>query len=236
MHAALEVSTTALRQLEDVVPRPQWVRWKTSFNWRCVEKLPSQAIVQKIARQISGAKALDLLLEHGFLQEVGVMQRMLDEIAEDVSFLALGMTTGLNKDHEKYLRYFWAEDEPDLLNVKRSKIRAFNHRALNGLADPSGADKNARDLYQTFSDFVHARSSSIMAMVAGPPPTFHIDGILDEEATLPFREQAPTYGFRCLCSLAFATRAIEDGPVADQTFRELVAFEDRYRDLVLSGA
>ena len=228
----MRLATGAFRLLELLVPPAQWAPWRDRHNWQYVERLPAQAILQKFARQISTLTALDVLLDRGLMQEVGAMQRMLDEIAEDILFLGLGMTTkNWTSHHTAYLEHFWSEDSR-IAGVRRKNIRSFVNRAFPEQGDPSTADKLGREIYQVFSDFLHARSSSIVAMISGPPPRYHLAGIFDEEATLTFRAQAPTYGYRCLMSATIATQAIENGPLAATVYEQLDGYGRRYVDLV----
>lgn len=228
----IQLSVDAFRSLEAYVPPLQWVEWRGGHNWQYVERLPSQAIVQKLARQISSSTALELLLSRGLLQEVGSMQRMLDEIGEDIAFLSLGLSTkNWTAKHKSYLEYFWGEGggQPP---VQRKSIRAFNNRAFPQIVDPSTADQNGRDLYQIFSDYLHARSSSLIAMVSGPPPRHHLTGITSQQGTWSYREQAPTYGYRCLMSAVFALRAVENGPIADHAYHRCVDYGAKYDSML----
>src|SRR3712207_629090 len=91
---ALAVMERAFRRLERQVPSPSEQPWKDGFVFRYKEKLVEQALIQKLARQISGLHAVDALLLRGLSQEQCVIQRTLDEIGEDIYFLALAVTTG----------------------------------------------------------------------------------------------------------------------------------------------
>src|SRR6266540_5386064 len=73
------------------VPSPQRVPHKDSFVYRHVEKSIHQALVQKLARLVSSLHAARLLMEHGFVQEQASLQRMLDEMQEDIAFLAFAI-------------------------------------------------------------------------------------------------------------------------------------------------
>jgi hypothetical protein len=68
------------------VPPPKQRPWKNGFVFRYTEKTIQQAIIQKLARTISGLYAIDLLLDRGLFQEQGMVQRVLDEIEEDIVF------------------------------------------------------------------------------------------------------------------------------------------------------
>src|SRR5665213_3444210 len=84
----LEQLEKAFRRLEMRVPPPKRKPWKDSFVFRYVEQTIQQAIVQKLARTITGLRAIDVLLERGLFQEQGILQRTLDEIEEDIVFLS----------------------------------------------------------------------------------------------------------------------------------------------------
>ena len=69
-----------------------------------------------MATVISGLRAALLLLEHGYVQEQAALQRILDEINEDIIFLMLGSTIDkITPLHQRYLDAFFKEefDNPD---------------------------------------------------------------------------------------------------------------------------
>lgn len=112
----LKVMIQAFRRLEQQVPPPQPVPWKDGFVFRHVEKTVQQALVQKLARVVSGLHAIDVLLLRGFVQEQGVLNRTFDEINEDIAFLAAAITNDtVTELHKQYLEAFYAEefDNPD---------------------------------------------------------------------------------------------------------------------------
>ena len=83
--------------------------------FRYVEHTAQQAIVQKLVRFITGLRAELLLLRHGLLQEQGVIERVLDELREDITFLAYGI---FNSDlqsrwHKLFLDSFYEEEFDD---------------------------------------------------------------------------------------------------------------------------
>lgn len=60
------------------------MRHGDSFVFRYEEKTLLQALIQKLARMVSGLHAARLLCDNGFLQEQRALQRMLDEFHEDL--------------------------------------------------------------------------------------------------------------------------------------------------------
>ena len=101
-----EVLERAFRLLEARVPAPIRKDWKDGYVFRYAERTIHQAIVQKLARRISGLHAIYVLLAQGLFQEQGMVQRALDEIDEDIIFLSLGVIHGeLTQRHkELFLR------------------------------------------------------------------------------------------------------------------------------------
>ncbi|MGZ8302928.1 MAG: hypothetical protein ACXW2U_10125 [Telluria sp.] len=95
---AVEVMTRAFQHLESFIPKPEQVPHGNSFVFRYANKGIHEALLQKLARSISGLNAVAVLLNAGYLQEVGVLFRTLDEIHEDMFFLATAETNGARTD------------------------------------------------------------------------------------------------------------------------------------------
>jgi hypothetical protein len=55
----------AFRELERSAPPPKWTRYRDDDVVRYLEKDDNQAIIQKLARYLSGLNALQLLLWNG---------------------------------------------------------------------------------------------------------------------------------------------------------------------------
>jgi hypothetical protein len=114
--SALEI---AFRALEKQVPAPRQVPFKDSFVFRYVEQTAQQALIQKMARLLSGLHAARLLVDQGFVQEEAVLARALDDFQEDILFLTLGLTVGTLSDlHQRYLSTFYEEEfeKPDVVS------------------------------------------------------------------------------------------------------------------------
>jgi hypothetical protein len=229
----LGIAERIFRTLETTVPPAQWVPWEGDYNWRFVEQLPQQLLLQKLAREITGIHAFDILLRAGQLQEVGVLYRSLDEVHEDILFVALGLKTGnWTTHHDAYCRYFWSEDELDSQPpVRRKTIRAYVNRAL-GQPNPSQADAVGRIIHKTFSDYIHARSAPIMAMVHGPPARFDLSGILDDGPRFPYILQSPMYSYRCLVSASIMANAMLPRAVSSRVYADIKDFEKRHSELL----
>ena len=139
-----------------------------------VEKSIHQAIVQKLARLVSTLYATRLLLNHGFVQEVGALKRVLDEIQDDILFLWSGIDDQ-SPLHREFLDAFFEEefDADTALEstqkrkmIPRSKIRAHNARVIANIRgapfDPSRTTEVLRTINKAYSGYVHAASPQIM--------------------------------------------------------------------------
>jgi hypothetical protein len=203
------------------VPPPQAIAFGSGFVFRYVERDIHQAIVQKLARVISGLHAARLLLAHGFVQEQAALQRMLDEFNEDAMFLAHGVISGnIIPLHHEYLAAFYEEefDDPDNAlessqkrpMVSRQKIRAYLARVgAEGLNLSSGVEA-MRTVGKIYSGFVHGASPHIMDMFSGNPPRWHVRGMLGTIRADDHREDLWNAFYRSIGSFAFAAKAFGD--------------------------
>jgi hypothetical protein len=148
-------------EFESRVPPPQRVPLLDHFVFRYVEKTPRQALVQKLARNVSGLHAARILCETGFFQEQATMERVLDELHEDIAFLAYGMSQGkLENLHYRYLDAFYEEEfdrpeDPLRSTQKRPSIPRQKIRAYIAQIDEHPIDSNrAIELSRTFEQSI----------------------------------------------------------------------------------
>lgn len=213
----------ALNRLAKRVPPPQWIRlFGERFAFRYVERTAEQAIIQKLARIITGLRAAYLLLRHGLVQEEAVIHRVLGDLIEDVLFLAYGI---LNNDlterlHESYLTDFYQEefDNPEnplgstqkRSSVPRRKIQAYLARADLRIGNPSHNQEVFRTLHQAFSGFVHAASVQILDMYGGNPPHFHVRGMLGTPRMPEYERDIWNYFERGMADFVIAAGVLGD--------------------------
>lgn len=232
---ALQNMTRTLHALASRVPAPKQVPYKDSFVLRHVERTIHQAIVQKLARIVSTLTAANLLMAHGFVQEQVALQRILGELHEDVSFMALAAINGeLTKLHEDFLTSFFEEefDADTALGstqkrqmIPRKKIRAYIARNEGAELDPSTGAELSRTIAKAYSGFVHAASPQIMDMYGGDPPRFHVNGLLGTERHDQYREDIWNYFYRSILAFGFGAKAFGDQHLFEQISAFLVEFE-----------
>lgn len=235
---AVTVMENAFRRLEAQVPAPRKKPCKDGFVFRYAEQTIEQALIQKLARIISGLRAVDVLLIHGYVQEQGVLHRTLDELNEDIMFLTVAITNDqVTELHERYLKAFWEEefdipDDPVGSTQKRDtpprkKIRAYITRTLGeGIdLDPSKQHALGETLSKTYSGFVHGASPHIMDMCGGDPPRFHLSGMKGTVRIDESVDDAWNYFYRSLLSVMAVTKALGDKVLLDALYQYRAKFE-----------
>ena len=223
---ALNNMEAILGKLESRVPRPRLIEHQGTMVFRYVEKSCHQALVQKLARVVTGLHAARLLMQNGFVQEQAAIQRMLDEFHEDINFLALALIKNdLTPLHNRYLDAFYQEefDAPTAFEstqkremVSREKIRAYVSRSDLAGTDPSTGAELSRTINKTYSGFVHGASPQIMDMYGGSPPRFNVRGMRGTVRQEEFRFDLWNYFFRSIIAFALAAKAFGEDALFDE--------------------
>lgn len=220
--------------LETRVPLPQRTPYKDSFVYRYVEKTVHQALVQKVARLVSCLHAARLLMEAGFVQEQASLQRILDEIDEDISFLSFSVIFGESTQlHKNYLDAFFLEEfdpnnpvtrSTERASVPRKKIRAYIDRIAGEQKASSKHLDASRTVSKMYSGFVHAASPQIMDMYGGNPPHFHVRGMRETQRHFEHRADLWNYFYRGILAFGIAAKAFGD----EELFNSIRKFSDEF--------
>lgn len=228
--------TRAFRQLEGNLVPPQRLTYRHSFVFRYANKGIHEALLQKLARSISGLNAVAVLLGAGYVQEVGVLFRTLDEIQEDIFFLATAETNASRTErHEQYLKTFYAEavfsrpegslEIPKPNMVPRKKIRAHTMNTLGQGVNESDALAAGESVGTAYSGYVHAASENIMDMYGGDPPHFHLTGMRGTPRVLETARDAENHIYRGLMATIMVAKAFGNAPLVDELYKFLAAYE-----------
>jgi hypothetical protein len=133
----------------------------------------------KCVRAVAALNSALLLLDHGQIQDVYALCRIVDEQQEDVMFLSTPLGEGgrASEDQERFVDEFYQEelrDDVALLEalverdrVPRKKIRAALARIPLPNANPSDTGATTRMLFNSFSGFVHGAYVHIMEQFDG---------------------------------------------------------------------
>ena len=162
--------------------------------FRYKEQTAKQALILKMAHSISSLHAAILLLEAGYVQEVGVLQRVIDDSQEEIMFLGLALVEGsMESVHEKYLESLFLDDfenvddpmsalEKKRSFVSRKDIRDAIERLATRQAERAGKEVPgnpdvAQVIGRMYSGFVHGVAPQILEMYGGTPPRYHLRGM-----------------------------------------------------------
>jgi hypothetical protein len=175
---------------------------------------------------------VEVLLERGLFQEQGIMQRTVDEIEQDISFLSLAL---INNDvtslHKEFLQYFYQEefaDPSDVVGsrvprgmVKRDKIQSYVHRSSVSGSELERANEVGKTLTKAYSGYTHAASPHIMDMYFSNG--FDVSGAAKQHRYASHRADARNVYYRAIIAMAFSANAFEDDPL----FQTLYAFASK---------
>ncbi|WP_163846107.1 hypothetical protein [Pseudooceanicola aestuarii] len=167
--------------------------------------------------------AADLLLNAGFLQELGALIRQIEETCEDIVFLYLGTREEtLPPLHERFLAAFYGQElvegaptgRPDLKKgeVPRKKVRAYLDRMGGTHSDRNTWSSTGLVLQKAFSGFVHGSSLTIMEMCGGCDPKFYVRGLSETSHQNKFAAAMPGYSYKSLMATFLAVSAFGKQP------------------------
>lgn len=212
--------------LETALPAPK-LSFTRPQGWvpRYAQPSLEHALLMKLARSISILGAMRFLVETGYVQEQGILQRTLDETDEDILFLALGKQNGLNRLHRHYLDAFWREEFEDTADPKsytmrkmprREDIRKYVSRHLG-----EGSDSVTRMVHGVFSAFVHGASTPLFDLVDSQSLKFRLAGVSDSADRLGYIHNAANYPYRVLMSAVFVAKAAGCAEAADALYQSV---------------
>lgn len=183
-------------ELESKFVTPYRKPYADNFVYRYKDSTLEVALIQKLARVITGLRACLLLLRAGYFQEMAALQRVIDDLDEEIFFLVNGkLTDTWGETHEKFLSAFYIEtfnnpaDPNTALDVKRKPVsrkdirtavdKSFEVMRERGFPIDENFIKNQRIVSSVFNGFVHAGSPQILELYGGDPPHYHLNGMLD---------------------------------------------------------
>lgn len=214
--------------LANLVEKPSRVWLGDTYAYRYRNKSIQSAILQKLSRIVTGLQAMYLLNRVGLLQEQGTMQRVLDELDEDILFLTLAIIKDDHTElHDRYLEAFYKEEydpgasalesSQNRPMIPRKKIRAY----INKFGDnQSKGIEVSRTISKMYSGFVHGASPHIMEMYYGSPPKFHLRGACDSPYYQDHVDELLSYFYRGIMTFAFSAKSFGN----DDLFEEIYSY------------
>lgn len=148
-----------------------------------------------------------VLTRKGFVQEVYILCRSIDEANDDVLFWALPLgETGTSQEQMTHLKDFYQELMPDpskpLSNPKRQAVQRARIHELTSNAHGPEVSENVKNIvkgiYRLFSGYVHGAYSTIMELYGRD---YHLNGMLGTPRIDECINNLPNYVYRSFLSL-----------------------------------
>tara|TARA_B110000093_G_C12877173_1_gene370294 strand:+ start:207 stop:965 length:759 start_codon:yes stop_codon:yes gene_type:complete len=220
--------------LSTFIERPKKIKKGNTYVYRYKSSSICPAILQKLARVLTGIQAIYALNNCGLTQEQAAIQRILDDLTEDISFLALSIIVDKNtKLHDEYLDAFYEEEFNNQSSMVRSsqkrpmisrkKIRAYVNN-FDGVDDPSTGIEVSRTFHKAYSGYVHGASPQIMELYFGSPPRFDLQGSKSSPLFLDHVNDLFNYFYRAILAFGFSAKAFGD----DGLFKKIHLYLDEF--------
>lgn len=197
---------------------PQPVLEDDWFQYRKPDQDARVVALTRMVRIVSGLRVVKHIGERGYLQEMGVLLRTVDDFCDEITSLVEGHAEGEAANQVKrFLDHFFAETlishgpdtgkvrGPD--RVKRDKIRAGQSRFLQP-DNPSDVHVAVGKVDRAFDSYVHGGYPAVMELYEGNGRTFSTQGVSGSENIAAMRRQLAYYVSRALAVTGFACFAM----------------------------
>ncbi len=224
-------TTRAIDRLDGVLAEmnrrlPQPVFKDDWFQYRKEDQDARVVALSRMVRIVSGLRAVKLLGERGYLAEMGVLLRTVDDFCDEVTFLVEGHAEGKpGNQAQRFIDHFFAEtlishrpdsgqvQGPD--RVKRNKIRAGQSRFLQP-ENPSDVQVKVGKVDRGFDSYVHGGYPTVMELYEGRSGSFSTTGVSGSSNVAAMRRQLAYYVSRALSVTGFGCYAMAFGDLGDQ--------------------
>lgn len=226
--------STLFEQLSVHVPGPIAVSHEDGKKLQYAEKSNEQLILLKCARQISSFYAMIILLGHGFLQDQGAIQRILDEIHDDILYIFLGMKVGpWTPHHDVYVKAFWSDIDEKIPRTSREKIISYISQHASA-GDVDAMRQSSRSIHRAYSSYVHANAIASAELFNFGAKAYDLKGSTSPSLRLSHERDAWNYAYRLVTSINFAAMLIDPDTVGKAAYAYRKLLETRYGRLIFS--
>lgn len=208
---ALEEIELAVHSLSNVVGKPRLLGEEGRKWWQYSEQSIDAVVLCKAVRVSSGLNAAKTLLDAGFVAEVGVLLRTVDDFVDEITFLTEAVESGApSAAHQRFIDAFfaerimspeeWLEEERKEGYLAKKKIRASQARQLSK-DDPDRARKVTSVIDRTLDAFVHGHYPTAMELYDGRILRFSLRGMPGTPNLTVMRHHLGHYLYRALAVL-----------------------------------
>lgn len=211
-----------VKELDSEVPRPEL----TSRGWRHKEIFRNDILASflKASRLVSLLNASLELLDKGYVQEVYILGRAVDETVEEVFFLALKEETYADRQRQ-LLAEFYTEETEDPLDptssakrdrVSRKRITAAISNIKISSGDPHTRNKTANAIHQLFSGFVHGAYVHLMEIFSPMPLEFPMHGVSHTPYLKVCEENFANHIYRSIIACVLVAARLKQADIRDR--------------------
>lgn len=217
-----------VESLDAEFPHPKAVEYGDGYVFRHLpnERSDTLASYLKLVRIVSLVNACLDLMEKGYVQEVCILCRAIDEASEDIKFFALPLGEAeTNKKQKDHLKEFYQEEHesPDdpLSSIPRDRVRrrkilsAFSNIPTS-FGDPHTKLKVADSISKLFFGFVHGAYVFIMEMYDGK---YHMRGMPNSPRLIDCADNFSNHLYRSILALAVLCCRISRHDIAKSALR-----------------
>lgn len=248
----IELIKAAIRELEAALDRlvakigpPMYIVEAEKLRFRYTAPDPLKLMVLKAVRVVSGLNAATVLLEAGYVVEMGVLFRTIDDYIDEIAFVSeVVENRTATTDQTRFIEAFFEDDSrttaellqdrPRQKRVERKKIHASQERVFGRFVPqiPGLIRRMARAIDDVYSGVVHGSQSSIMQMYEGGTECFKVRGMLDTPHIRTYRIELANYTHRALNTSSVIALFLGLTDVGDRLYEKRVAFEtsEAYQD------
>lgn len=166
-------------KIEEQFPRPIYTKTPPfpRFEYEKIER--EHVIITRLVRIISGLNAALILIKDGFIQELAVIIRTIDDFENEVYFL-LEDYPNLNDNQNKFItecaKHHYDPESMEQFGhnkrdiIKKRKIHASKARMLENVANKTKNQIITLNIADVFSGYVHGTMQCIMDMYGDTNP------------------------------------------------------------------
>ena len=227
---AINLMAKSFLILEKMIDPPDFITIDGLYTYRYKNETIHVAILLKLARTITGLKAIFHLNDLGLLQEQAAIQRIADELGEDISFLTQAVIFDDTTDlHTKFLEAFFEEEFEEGKTamestqkrpmIPRKKIQSYINKDRSTGKVQSSEKEASRTISKGYSGYVHAAAPQVMELYFGKPPKFHLNGCVTSPLYQDHVDDMLNYFYRGIISAALSARAFGNEHLFQEVFK-----------------
>lgn len=223
---AIDALEDAVRALQARIGAPIYLAARRRPGFRYGGPSSQIFLYLRAVRVVSGLNAMFTLVRAGFVQEIGVLARTVDDFLGEMRFIGEAHETGSpTSDQRRLIDQFFGEDPlapgesgPARGYVPKQKVRASEARAVQA-PDTYGMQKSLEGVDEVLSGYVHGHYPQTMELYESCPSEqrdgFCLRGIADPSVLRPWLRQVALQTVAALNEVTVLARRLEDRPTAE---------------------